>query len=206
VFDLALGRAFTPPVDFDFGAAIQQRLAEEQAGLATEDEVAHHEDLEDDTSGTAPSSMPSSTPSSTPRITPQPSPPPPVLSAKQRDKQKSRARRDKKREEARAASTNPALKLVTHKRVNEAKTRPLAADVNTAGLPHSQRSWIGARAAQDLPFEFTDPTPAAEISDGLGGINYTQEEVDALSGTKGFMYIPWGGQYVPSLVFLSLSY
>ncbi|KAJ7855153.1 hypothetical protein B0H14DRAFT_2579494 [Mycena olivaceomarginata] len=189
VFDLALGRAFTPPVDFDFGAAIQQQLAEEQAGLATEDEVAHHEDLEDDTSG----AMPSSTPSSTPRTTPQPSPPPPILSAKQRDKQKSRARCDKKREEARAASTNPALKLVTHKRVNEAKTRPLAADVNTAGLPHSQRSWIGARAAQDLPFEFTDPTPAAQISDGLGGVNYTQEEVDALSGTKGFMYILWGG-------------
>ncbi|KAJ7300571.1 hypothetical protein DFH08DRAFT_828347 [Mycena albidolilacea] len=188
VFDLALGRTFTPPVDFDFGAVIQQRLAEEQTGLATEDEVAHHEDLEDDTSG--------ATPSSTPRTTPQPSPPPPVLSAKQRDKQKSRARRDKKREEARAASTNPALKLVTHKHVNEAKTRPLAADVNTAGLPHSQCSWIGARAAQDLPFEFTDPTPAAKISDGLGGINYTQEEVDTLSGTKGFMYIPWGGQTV----------
>ncbi|KAJ7814402.1 hypothetical protein B0H14DRAFT_3477071 [Mycena olivaceomarginata] len=189
VFDLALGRAFTPPVDFDFRAAIQQRLAEEQAGLATEDEVAHHEDHEDDRSD----ATPSSTPSSTPRTTPQPSPPPPVLSAKQRDKQKSQARHDKNREEARAASTNPALKLVTHKRVNEAKTRPLAADVNTAGLPHSQRSWVSAWAAQDLPFQFNDPTPAPEISDGLGGVNYTQEEVDTLSGTKGFMYIPWGG-------------
>jgi hypothetical protein len=133
-------------------------------------------------------------------------PPLPVLSAKQRDKQKSRARRNKKREEARAALTNPVLKLVTHKRVNEAKTRPLAADVNTVGLFHSQRSWVGTCAAQDLSFQFTDPTPAPEISDGLSSVNYTQEEVDALSGTKGFMYILWGGQYVPSLVFLSLSY
>ncbi|KAJ7355229.1 hypothetical protein DFH08DRAFT_954728 [Mycena albidolilacea] len=193
VFDLALGCIFTPPVDFDFRAAIQQRLAEEQAGLTTEDKVAHHEDHEADTSNATSSSTPSSTPASTPRTTPQPSPPPPVLSAKQRDKQKSWAHRDKKREEARAALTNPALKLVTHRHVNKARTHPLAADVNTAGLPHSQRSWVGTRAAQDLPFQFTNLMPAPKISDGLGGVNYTQEEVDALSGTKGFMYIPWGG-------------
>ncbi|KAJ7663556.1 hypothetical protein B0H14DRAFT_3539898 [Mycena olivaceomarginata] len=156
VFDLALGCAFTPPVDFDFRAAIQQRLAEEQARLATEDEVTHHEDHEDNTSDAALLHAQDNAPALAPL---------PVLSAKQSDKQKSRARHDKKREEAQAVSTNPALKLVTHKHVNEAKTCPLAADVDTVGLPHSQHSWVGACAAQDLPFQFTDPTPAPKISD-----------------------------------------
>jgi hypothetical protein len=56
---------------------------------------------------------------------------------------------------------------------------------------------------QDRPFEPTDapPDPTPDSSDGLGGIYYTQEEVDVLSGTKGFMYLRWLGLYVFALLF-----
>ncbi|KAJ7888130.1 hypothetical protein B0H14DRAFT_3430320 [Mycena olivaceomarginata] len=94
-FDLALVRAWTTPVDFDFGVAIQERLADEDLtdDLDDDDEYgdAHdldnaHDDLHDETPAHA--------------LSPSPSlPPVPLssLSATARNKLKSRARRDKKR-------------------------------------------------------------------------------------------------------------
>ncbi|KAJ7309175.1 hypothetical protein DFH08DRAFT_918364 [Mycena albidolilacea] len=39
-----------------------------------------------------------------------------------------------------------------------------------------------------------EPQPPHHLNTGLGGISYTQAEVDALSGTVGFMYIAWLGK------------
>jgi hypothetical protein len=85
---------------------------------------------------------------------------------------------------------------VVSKRIRKGKAMPLPIDIDAAALPHSRPAWVGDREAQHTPFEFTDPAPAPDISDGLGGIRYTQEEVDALSGTQGFQYVGWLGEYV----------
>jgi hypothetical protein len=96
------------------------------------------------------------------------------------------------------------VKTVNQKRLQEGKANHLPAGVNIANLPHSQPAWVGLRQVQDHPFKFADPTPdpTPDPSDGLGSTCYTQEEVDALSGTKGFMYIRWLGLYIFMLHFL----
>ncbi|KAJ7789708.1 hypothetical protein B0H14DRAFT_3502706 [Mycena olivaceomarginata] len=212
-FDLALGRAFQPAADFDVAQCIQQRLAEEdaaeEAGLSEEDEADDLElnlslnlnlnlnlNLAPDNVEPEPSQLPPAQPPALPAAPTNAS-----LSAKQRNKVKSRARRDRKRDEARLASSNPAVKTINQKRVQEGKANHLSASVDIADLPHSQPAWVGLRQAQDRPFEFTDtpPDPTPNSSDGLGGIYYTQEEVDALSGTKGFMYLRWLGLAASSL-------
>ncbi|KAJ7874660.1 hypothetical protein B0H14DRAFT_3437475 [Mycena olivaceomarginata] len=40
----------------------------------------------------------------------------------------------------------------------------------------------------------SEPQPLHHLDNGLGGVSYTQTEVDALSGTIGFMYIAWLGK------------
>ncbi|KAJ7808475.1 hypothetical protein B0H14DRAFT_3482318 [Mycena olivaceomarginata] len=196
-FDLALGRAFQPAADFDVVQCIQQRLAEEEAGLSEEDEADNLElnlgldlDLDLDNLEPEPPQLPPAQPPALPAT-----PTNTLLSTKQRNKAKSCARHDRKRDKARLASSNPAVKTINQKRVQEGKAKHLPAGVDIADLPHSQPAWVGLRQAQDHPFEFTDPPPdpTPDSSDGLGGIYYTQEEVDALSSTKGFMYLWWLG-------------
>jgi hypothetical protein len=51
-----------------------------------------------------------------------------------------------------------------------------------------------------------EPQPPHHLDTGLGGISYTQAEVDALSGTVGFMYIAWLGKYVDPPPSRALSY
>ncbi|KAJ7869744.1 hypothetical protein B0H14DRAFT_2571680 [Mycena olivaceomarginata] len=192
-FDLVLGRAFQPTADFNVAQRIQQRLAEEDAGLSQEDEADDLElnlglnlNLNLNNVEPEPPQLPPAQPPALPAAPTNAS-----LSTKQRNKAKSHAHRDRKRDEARLASSNPAVKTINQKRVQEGKANHLPAGIDIADLPHSQPAWVGLRQAQDRPFELTDapPDPTPDFSDGLGGIYYTQEEVDALSGTKGFMYL-----------------
>ncbi|KAJ7790894.1 hypothetical protein B0H14DRAFT_2625553 [Mycena olivaceomarginata] len=177
-FDLALARAWTTPVDFDFGVAIQERLVDEDLSDDFHDDNAHdpndppgdlHDEPSDDfhdDNAHDPNDPPGDLhdePSWQPLPTHTPSPPQPSvplssLSATARNKLKSRARRDKKRQDARASSATPILK----QRIK-------------------------------LPLEFTRAPTPDEHTTGLGGVSYTQQEVDRLTGTRGLTYCGWLG-------------
>ncbi|KAF8181392.1 hypothetical protein K438DRAFT_1976116 [Mycena galopus ATCC 62051] len=165
-FDLALGCALTPPVSFDFSEALKERLAEQDVQGGSDDE---HED-EDDASLAfyVPPPLASLVPPSLPH-----------------NKNKSKVRHNKKRDQACMSSGNPLLKRVHLKRIAESKAAALEVDLDGALLSHSRPAWLGSRAAQDEPFAFTNLPSPHDLSSGLGGVSYTQEEVDALSGTKG---------------------
>jgi hypothetical protein len=194
-----LGRAITPPVAFDFGEILKERLADHDTHCGLdEDHVLHKDDVPPLPFAPLPLPSPESPTSTVPAR--------PDLTAPQRNKKKSKARRDKKRNEARASSDNPLLKRVHLRRVAESKAVALQVDLNATSLPHSRAAWIGSRAAQDQDVEdvedfySTDPASPPDLSSGMGGVLYSQEEVDALSGTKGFMYVGWLGACVhPSL-------
>jgi hypothetical protein len=129
------------------------------------------------------------------------SPLPDSLSSKERNKLKSRQRRDKKRSAAQLASQNPSRKAVHVKRVSEAKPSYLEIVYDANGLPHSIPAWIGSRTAPELQFVF-DHAPASQGGhNGIGGRLYTQSEVDALTGTRGFKYIGWLGMFVRFLLY-----
>jgi hypothetical protein len=121
-------------------------------------------------------------------------PPAAPLSAKEHNKIKSRARRDKKREKARVAAANPALKAVHQRRVSTAKTATLELDVDAKELKHSKKGWQGSAAVDKDAFQFPVRQAPHDLETGLGGVQYTQEEVDVLTGTQGFMYISWLGR------------
>ncbi|KAJ7177324.1 hypothetical protein C8R43DRAFT_942589 [Mycena crocata] len=202
VFDPAF--AIIPPVEFDVGTCLQQRLSErdELAALQEEEQDAPSV-FDDDRSDATPIPGGAYIPHSTHTPLPPspiyaPSPPthsPDVpLSAMQRDKLKSRARRDKRRVRVQEASPYPLLKGITLKRVTEAKQSALEIDIDASALPHSKPAWIGDRWASKAKFEFGQPQPPHDLSTGLGGASPTQAEVDALSGTKGFMYVDWLGE------------
>ncbi|KAJ7160605.1 hypothetical protein C8R43DRAFT_1124072 [Mycena crocata] len=181
-FDLALGRAIAPTIDFDVGESLQQRIAEQEAfGLEEEDEIIPF------------STVPPPPPSPAPPAPAMPPPPAPPPTADARNKLKSRARRDKKRDAVRAASDNPTLKAVAQKHVKSAKSSALELDLDAATLPHSKPAWVGSRSAGDAEFTFAEPAPPHDLGTGLGTTSYTQEQVNALSGTEGFMYIDWLG-------------
>ncbi|KAJ7134943.1 hypothetical protein C8R43DRAFT_1132861 [Mycena crocata] len=173
-FDLALGRAIAPPIQFDVAQCLQTRLAEQDATGV------QHEPDED----------------VVPFCDVPPPPPPPPVSLPHT----SRARRDKKRDAARDVSANPLLKSVSLKRVSKAKASALEVDVDATALPHSKPSWLGSRAAGQAEFEFTPPAPPHDLSNGLGTKTYTQAELDAFSGTEGFMYIDWLGSLTVPIV------
>lgn len=187
-FDLAVGRAITPASHFSVGDCLKQRLVEQEVtGLF------HEEEESIDNSLPLPPSPPD---------TPAPSPAPTHAassspSADERNKMKGRRRRNNKRDDARAASNNPLLKSVHSKRLNQGKSAALELDIDAGELPHSKPAWLGSRSAEEAEFEFHDPQPPHHLDTGLGGVSYTQEQVDALSGTEGFMYIGWLGAYVP---------
>ncbi|KAJ7071764.1 hypothetical protein B0H15DRAFT_957558 [Mycena belliarum] len=188
-FDLALGRAIMPAPDFDVGRVLQQRLAEEETnGLCDE-----HEDTEEIPLILSPPSV-APPPPPLPLDSPTHAAAPYPLSAKERKQAKARRRRDQKRDEARATSSNPVLKSINTKRIAAAKNSALQLDIDTAALPHSKPAWIGSRTEEDPTTHPADPCPPHGLSSGLGTTSYTQEQVDKLSGTKGFMYIDWLGE------------
>ncbi|KAJ7075098.1 hypothetical protein B0H15DRAFT_806410 [Mycena belliarum] len=172
-----------PTPDFDVGVILQERLAEQEAGGLL---------YEGDVTPNIPS--PSSATPALPSLPLQETPATYPLSAKQRQKAKASRRRDLEREKARAASSNPALKAVNHKRLAGAKNAALQLAVDAATLPHSKPAWLGCRAEEDSTSDTTNTRGPHEPSSGLGTTSYTQEQVDALSGTQGFMYIDWLGE------------
>ncbi|KAJ7836777.1 hypothetical protein B0H14DRAFT_3704585 [Mycena olivaceomarginata] len=123
-----------------------------------------------------------------------PAPPLASLSSKERSKVKSRLRRDKDRTEARLTSTTPLLKAINRKRIDKAKMSALKLDLDASALPHSKPTWIGSRSVAEDP-EFSAPHEPHDLDTGLGGLLYTQAEVDAFSGTENFMYINWLGRW-----------
>ncbi|KAJ7191134.1 hypothetical protein GGX14DRAFT_407442 [Mycena pura] len=114
--------------------------------------------------------------------------------AKERNKIKLRARRDKKREKSRVAAANPALKAGHQRRVSAAKTAALELDVDATEFKHSESGWQGSASADKEGFKFRARQAPRDLETGLGGVQYTQEEADALTGTQGFMYISWLGR------------
>ncbi|KAJ7120517.1 hypothetical protein C8R43DRAFT_1136893 [Mycena crocata] len=188
-YDLGLSRAILPPVDFDIGNCLEQRLAEQDTCDTDEEEDLHASDALSATE------QPTFAAYDDPASPASPLPPAErVLSAKQRNNLKSRARRDKQRVATRAASSHPYLKAVNLKRVNQAKSSALETDIDSAALPHSKPAWVGDRWAARDEFDFEEPKPPHDLSTGLGNTMYTQDQVDALSGTEGFMYIDWLGE------------
>ncbi|KAF8166409.1 hypothetical protein K438DRAFT_2025127 [Mycena galopus ATCC 62051] len=209
VFDLALAVC----VDFDTPKCLQWRLSEQDhTGLAHEPEDDSSLDLAglslvpeiDIVDDALPTSSPaphlgdggSGSQSSASPSTPSPCPPQPLpdsLSAKERNKFKSRARCNRKRDKAQQDSVRPTNKAVHQKRLSEAKSNYLEVYYDVNGLPHSVPAWVGNCSTEGLEFVFPDGSPASGIDRGMGGKLYFQAEVDALTGTKGFAYISWLG-------------
>ncbi|KAJ7703343.1 hypothetical protein B0H14DRAFT_3527016 [Mycena olivaceomarginata] len=166
-FDLALSLS----VDFDTTACLQWRISEAEADQEYDDEIVPIPfELPESPVPHAPVELP--TPSA-----PVYSPLPSSLSSKERNKLKSCQRRDKKRSAAQLASQNPSRKAVHVKCVSEAKPSYLEIVYDANGLPHSIPAWIASQGGHN----------------GIGGRLYTQSEVDALTGTRGFKYIGWLG-------------
>ena len=120
----------------------------------------------------------------------------PTTTADVRNKLKSKVRRANAREKVRQAANNPYLKGVHLKRVQKAKPAAIEVEYDAMGLPHTIPAWIGDRTAQNRKFDFGEPLAPHDGETGMGGRQYTQEEVDKLTGTEGFMYIAWLGLYV----------
>jgi hypothetical protein len=150
-----VGRAIAPPIDFDVGHCLQQRLDDlDSTGFRDEPD----EDVTPFPTFAAPVAAPAPSTSSLP------APPLASLSSKERSKVKSRLRRDKARTEARTTSTTPLLKAVNRKRVDEAKTSALELDLDASALPHSKPAWIGSRSDP----EFSHPHEPHDLDTGLG--------------------------------------
>ncbi|KAF7368982.1 hypothetical protein MVEN_00224600 [Mycena venus] len=120
---------------------------------------------------------------------------PTALTRKQCKKITSKKHRHKKRERD-VEDEAPALKGVHLARRKAAKKNIIQVALDTVKLLHSKPSWIGKQTAEDgteAPEVGPPPTPQL-LQSGLGPQIYTQEELNRLSGTKGFRYIPWLGK------------
>lgn len=82
------------------------------------------------------------------------------------------------------------------KRRDAAKAAALELNVDAANLKHAKHAWQGSGSAGVGDLEFSEPQGPHDLDTGLGGALYTQDEVDALTGTRGFMYVSWLGRYV----------
>jgi hypothetical protein len=71
--------------------------------------------------------------------------------------------------------------------------------VDVADLPHTQPAWTGLRTAEDGSAAPPLLGATTATSTGIGEHNLTQEEIDLLTGTLGFMYIYWLGMCVQSI-------
>ncbi|KAJ6493109.1 hypothetical protein C8R45DRAFT_988945 [Mycena sanguinolenta] len=118
-----------------------------------------------------------------------------TLTAAERKKPGSKRRKQEKREQGRVDSSDPMLKSAAKK--NMLQTRS-----DTTALPHTKRSWIGKLQAQDgsESSNIDPPSPGALPAIGMVSHSYTQENVDRLSGTTGFLYVPWGGELTIPIV------
>ncbi|KAJ6447706.1 hypothetical protein C8R45DRAFT_1115758 [Mycena sanguinolenta] len=152
-------------------------------------------------------------PYSAPLSPPQPSdlPPPPtanipallsrdqpahLLTATERKKLGSKRRKREKREREQAESSDPGLKSVPVDRRNAAKRNVVQTNGDTKALPHTKRAWIGKLLSEDGSESpnVSPPPPDSLPAAGMVPHSYTQEDVNRLSGTTGFLYVPWGGE------------
>ncbi|KAJ6450264.1 hypothetical protein C8R45DRAFT_1043701 [Mycena sanguinolenta] len=125
-----------------------------------------------------------------------------TLTAAERKKLGSKRRKREKREQGRADSSDPTLKSVHFDRREAAKKNVLQTRSDTMVLPHTKRSWIGKLHAQhgsESP-NVDPPSPGALPTAGMVPHSYTQEDIDRLSGTTGFLYVPWGGELTIPIV------
>ncbi|KAJ6489100.1 hypothetical protein C8R45DRAFT_868549 [Mycena sanguinolenta] len=125
-----------------------------------------------------------------------------TLTAAERKKLGSKRRKREKREQGRADSSDPTLKSVHFDRCEAAKKNVLQIRSDTTALPHTKRSWISKLQAQDGSESpnVDPPSPGALPTAGMVPHSYTQEDVDRLSGTTGFLYVPWGGELTIPIV------
>ncbi|KAJ7934575.1 hypothetical protein B0H13DRAFT_2305675 [Mycena leptocephala] len=177
-----------PPVHFDAGECLMQRLLEEPRD---DDEVfAEPQPFWMAPLSPAPSSPVPSSPPPPPRSLHTPSCPSFCEGAQQNQV----AGPPRQEAEKARCGANPALKAVHQRRVSTAKTAALELNVDAKELKHSEKGWQGSAAADKDAFEFRARQAPHDLETGLGGVQYTQEEVDALTGTQGFMYISWLGR------------
>ncbi|KAJ7170417.1 hypothetical protein C8R43DRAFT_944932 [Mycena crocata] len=88
---------------------------------------------------------------------------------------------------------DPPLASLSAKQHNNKKSRQRCPRSRSTDLPDSKPAWLGSCAAGTDEFTFIDPQPPHDLDTGLGGLRYTQQELDELSGTEGFKYISWLG-------------
>ncbi|KAJ7839242.1 hypothetical protein B0H14DRAFT_2787596, partial [Mycena olivaceomarginata] len=121
--------------------------------------------------------------------------PPPALplSSKQRNKLKSHARRARARQQAQQSSSNPKWKTVHTNRLQQGKSSYIEVEYDANGLPHTIPAWIGSRNSQDDDSHFAEPGTSSYPQSGMGGKSYTQEDINRLANTVGFVYICWLG-------------
>ncbi|KAF8133149.1 hypothetical protein K438DRAFT_2128737, partial [Mycena galopus ATCC 62051] len=71
----------------------------------------------------------------------------------------------------------------------------LQVNFDATDLPHTQPAWIGKRTAEDGgEAPHIHALPPSSSPAGMGPQIYSQEQVDSLSGTEGFRYVPWLGE------------
>ncbi|KAJ7790476.1 hypothetical protein B0H14DRAFT_3501585 [Mycena olivaceomarginata] len=121
--------------------------------------------------------------------------PPPALplSSKQRNKLKYHARRARARQQAQQSSSNPKRKTVHTNRLQQGKLSYIEVEYDANGLPHTIPAWIGSRNSQDDDSHFAEPGTSSYPQSGMGGKSYTQEDINRLANTVGFVYICWLG-------------
>jgi hypothetical protein len=110
----------------------------------------------------------------------------------------SKRRKRERRELDASQAQDPGLKTIHREWRAAAKKNALQTDFDAIDLPHSTPSWIGKRSSEDgtqAPNVGTLPTSSARAI-GMGSRVYTQEELNRMSGTDGFTYIDWLGEYV----------
>lgn len=201
-FDLAVGLPVQPPLFFSVADCLRERLEAQK--------ITH---IYDEPADISPPSLPD--PSLAPHSLVPPSPPLDALpvplgsrdvpadldistttSTLDRKKLGSKRRKKEKRERERAESSDPALKTIHFERREAAKGNVLKVDVDAAKLPRTKKAWIGKKEAQDGSEAPEVGPQMASLPNGLGSHSYTQEDVDRLTGTTGFSYICWLGEYV----------
>ncbi|KAJ7858711.1 hypothetical protein B0H14DRAFT_3447168 [Mycena olivaceomarginata] len=196
-FDLAVGRAIPSLIPFDVGQRLKERLLEQDAtGLVDEAEY-DAEDItaynaEDDHPVLAGRTLPTRLlllPASHPPLLLCPTPLRPRPESPDTGKgapavgqppPQSRPPQAHRMVPSPLHSTSPSM--LAPFRTPNARGWGLA-------LRRARMSKTGMRAPTD-----SEPQPPHHLDTGLGGISYTQAEVDALSGTVGFMYIAWLGK------------
>ncbi|KAF7351474.1 hypothetical protein MSAN_01579600 [Mycena sanguinolenta] len=199
-FDLAVGLPLAPRQFFSVADCLRERLEAQQLTQIIDEPA--------DVAQPPPSraSSPSSPPS--PLSSAPPSPPAFSECATARtesaavNKKGSKRRKKEKRKREMVDSSDPELKSTHREHRNAAKKNAIQTGVNARRLPHTKLGWIGKLRAQDGSESPDVGSPPSSSLPAIGMVShsYTQEDVNRLSGTKGFLYVLWGGEVTIPLV------